>query len=104
MKKSVAVLGLGQFGMSLAEKMYKMGADVLAVDRNEEVVQKVARNCTAAVCANLENEPEVLALGLKSMDIVVSTIGNNLVAAIMIVMIIANVFVIMLRLSLITSK
>ena len=33
MKKSVAVLGLGKYGMSLAENLYRMGADVLAVDK-----------------------------------------------------------------------
>lgn len=84
MKKSVAVLGLGKFGMSLVEKLYQMGADVLAVDKDEEAVREIAGNCTAAICANLEYEPEVLALGLKSMDIVVSTVGNNLAASIMI--------------------
>ena len=31
MKKSIAVLGLGEYGRSLSENLYKMGADVLAV-------------------------------------------------------------------------
>jgi trk system potassium uptake protein TrkA len=83
MSKSVAVLGLGKYGRSLAENLYLMGADVLAVDRNHSLIDEFAGKCTSAVCANLENEDEVEALGLKNMDIVVSAMGNNLAAAIM---------------------
>ena len=82
MKKSIAVLGLGKYGRSLVENLYEMGADVLAVDRNEELIQDFSDNCTAAVCANLANEEEVLALGLKNMDIVVVAIGDDLAASI----------------------
>ena len=83
MKKSVAVLGLGKYGKSLAENLYRMGADVLAVDKDESVVNEIASKCTAAICANLENEDEVMALELKNMDIVVSAMGSNLAASIM---------------------
>ena len=82
MGKSVAVLGLGKYGKSLAENLYMMGADVLAVDKDKEIINEFAGKCTSAVCANLENEDEVEALGLKNMDIVVCATGN-LAAAIM---------------------
>ena len=36
MKKSVAVLGLGKFGSSVARALTKGGAEVLAVDKNED--------------------------------------------------------------------
>ena len=83
MKKSIAVLGLGKYGKSVAENLYRMGADVLAVDCNEEVIKDFADRCTSAVCANLANEEEVLSLGLKNMDIVVSAMGGDLAASIM---------------------
>ena len=83
MKKSVAVLGLGKYGRSLSENLYRMGADVLAVDSDEELVAEFADKCTSAVCANLTNEDEVVALGLKNMDIVVVAMGRNLAASIM---------------------
>ena len=72
MKKSIAVMGLGKYGKSLVEKLYRMGADVMAVDADEEAVREIAGKCTSGICANLENEREVSALGLKHMDIVVS--------------------------------
>ena len=83
MKKSVAVLGLGKYGRSLAENLYRMGADVLAVDRDASVVNEMAAQCTSAICANLENEDEVQALELKNMDIVVAAMGGNLAASIL---------------------
>jgi trk system potassium uptake protein TrkA len=83
MKKSVAVLGLGKYGKSLCETLYHHGADVLAVDSNEELINEFSGHCTSAVCANLTNEDEVAALGLKNMDIVVTAMGRNLAASIM---------------------
>lgn len=83
MTKSIAVLGLGKYGMSLAQNMYEMGADVLIVDKDEDRLEDCAEFSTAAVCADLENEDEVVALGLKNMDIVVVAMGGNLAASIM---------------------
>lgn len=83
MKKSIAVLGLGKYGRSLAENLYRMGADVLGADVDEDIVEEFSTKCTAAVCVDLENEEEVAALGLKNMDIVVAATGKNLAASIM---------------------
>ena len=44
MGKSVAVLGLGKYGKSLAENLYMMGADVLAVDKDKEL-SKIREPC-----------------------------------------------------------
>ena len=43
MAKSIAVLGLGKFGMSLVRSLNEMGADVLAVDKVEDYVQEIGR-------------------------------------------------------------
>ena len=83
MKKSVAVLGLGKYGRSLAENLYRLGADVLAADCNEKVIEEFAEKSTSAVCADLANEEAVASLGLKDIDIVVVAMGDNLSASIM---------------------
>lgn len=83
MTKSIAVLGLGRYGMSFAKSMYAMGAEVLAVDQDEDKIRDFAGFCTAAVSADISNEEEVLALGLKNMDIVVTAMSRNLAASIM---------------------
>ena len=83
MKKTIAVLGLGKYGISLAKSMYEMGADVLVVDNNRDKLKDMDGFCTAAVCADLTNEDEVEMLGLKNMDIVAIAMGGNLSASIM---------------------
>ena len=83
MKKSIAVLGLGNYGRSLAETLYNLGADVLAVDYKEDLINDFAGKCTSAICANLQNEDEVSALGLKNMDVVVCAMGDALAPSIM---------------------
>lgn len=82
-KKSIAVLGLGDYGCSLAENMYRLGADVLVVDRNESIIKDMSSKVTTAICANLDNEDEVTAIGLQNMDIVITCMGGNLSASIL---------------------
>ena len=83
MSKSVAVLGLGKYGRSLSESLYDLGADVLAVDCDEKIVEDMSDRCSTAVCADLTKEEAVLALGLKDMDVVVCAMGGNLAASVM---------------------
>ena len=83
MAKSIAVLGLGKFGMSLVRSLSEMGADVLAVDKVEAYVQEIANYCSEAICADLANEEDLNKLGLKEMDIVVCAMGESLEASIL---------------------
>ena len=83
MKKSVAVLGLGKYGISLAKSLYNMGADVLVADDDPDVLKEMVGNCTTAIKADLEVEEEILALDLKNMDIVVVAMAGNLSASIL---------------------
>ncbi len=85
MKKSIAVLGLGQYGMSLAKTMYDLGADVLVVDNNPEIIKEFSDKSTAAICADLSNEDEVLALGLGSMDVVVVAMSEHIEESIIVI-------------------
>ncbi len=82
MIKSVAILGLGSYGKSLAKNLYDMGADVLVADRNEEIIRDYSSRVTAAVCADLSAEEEVKQLGLQNMDIVITAMGQDLAPSI----------------------
>lgn len=83
MRKSIAVLGLGKYGLSLAQSMYDMGSDVLIVDIDEEKLKESSHFATSAICADLSNEDEVKNLGLKNLDVVVVAMSRNLAASIM---------------------
>ena len=56
MKKSVAVLGLGKFGSSIARSLAKGGAEVLAVDKDEDLVRDIADKVTCAVCVDISDK------------------------------------------------
>ncbi len=86
MSRSIAVLGLGKFGRSLAENLYSLGMDLMVVDRDPELVREFAGKSTIAVCANLESEEEIHALDLKHMDMVVVSMGASLAPSVMCVM------------------
>lgn len=83
MGKSIAVLGLGRYGRNLAEELYRLGAEIMVVDRDTEIVRSFADKSEVAVCADLENEEEVKALGLKNMDVVVVAMGSSLAASVL---------------------
>lgn len=82
-KKQFAVIGVGRFGLSTAQKLCAMGHDVLVVDQNEELISAAADKVTHAVIADITDEEAVSELGLSNFDAVVVTIGHSLQASVM---------------------
>ncbi len=83
MKKSIAVLGLGKFGESVARELTEAGCEVLAVDNNRERVQNISDIVTYAVTADVCNSETMKTLGISNMDAVVVAITHNLNASIL---------------------
>lgn len=87
MGKSIAVLGMGRFGTSLATSLYEMGSDVMAVDKSKEVLEDISDRVTYAIQADLSKPEAIKGLGLEGVDIVVVAIGSDLTSSIMSVMV-----------------
>jgi trk system potassium uptake protein len=83
MRKLFAVIGLGRFGGSLVEEFHHLGFEVLAVDMNEERVNRFSQFATHAVVANAINENNLKELGLKNVDIAIVSFGGNIEASIL---------------------
>lgn len=81
--KSYAVLGLGKFGSSVAREMTEAGAEVLAVDIDEERVHEMASIVACAVKADVCDVETIESLGLSNMDGVVVAITGDMNASIM---------------------
>lgn len=80
--KSFAVIGLGHFGMALAEALAESNCDVLAIDEREENIQEIAEKVTYAVRADVR-EPGILkALGVQNVDVAVIAVAENMEASI----------------------
>lgn len=81
--KQFAVIGCGRFGSSVAETLYKLGHEVLAIDLDEEKVQEISDRVTCAVQADVSDEKVLIELGIRNFDVVIISIGSNYQASIM---------------------
>ena len=79
-KKQYAVIGLGRFGTSVAVTLRSLGHEVLAIDSDEERVQKLSEEVTHVVQADTTDENSLHALGLRNFDAVVVAIGADIQA------------------------
>ena len=71
-----AVIGLGRFGMRLARLLAEAGAEVIAIDRNREVVEAVRDNVAMAVCMDSTDEKALRAQGIDKVDVAVVGLGT----------------------------
>ncbi|CQR73977.1 Ktr system potassium uptake protein A [Sporomusa ovata DSM 2662] len=78
--KQFAVIGLGRFGTSVATTLFKLGYDVLAIDVNEEQVQKISETVTHVVQADTTDENSLKALGIRNYDVVIVAVGSDIQA------------------------
>lgn len=83
MKKSIAILGLGKFGESIARELIEAGCEVLVVDNDKERVQNISAIATYAVTADVCDAETMKTLGISNMDAVVVAITHNLNASIL---------------------
>jgi len=81
--KSYLILGLGRFGQSLAKALSGMGHDVLAVDRDEHLVQEISDEITHVMCAESSNEDFLKSIGVTNFDAAVVAIGNDIQSSIL---------------------
>lgn len=81
--KQFIIIGLGRFGSSIAKTLYSLGNDVLAIDRDEDVVQDIADSVTHAVQLDATDENALRSLGIRNFDVAVVTIGDNIQSSIM---------------------
>ncbi|NJW53748.1 potassium channel family protein [Salinimicrobium oceani] len=77
------IIGLGNFGASLAEKLTKLGNEVIGVDMNMSKVEAIKDRITHAVNLDSTDITAVSSLPLKDTDIVIVGIGEDKGANIM---------------------
>lgn len=77
MSKQVLIIGLGQFGMSLARTLSEKGAEVLAVDINRGLVDEAAAFVAEAVMIDATDESELARLEPRKRDSAVCAIGDD---------------------------
>ena len=81
--KQYAVIGCGRFGASVARTLYGMGYDVMAIDKDEDVVQDISDSVTHAVQVDVTDEASMRALGIRNFDVAIVAIGSDIQSSIL---------------------
>lgn len=76
--KQFAIIGIGKFGYYLATHLYEKGHEVLAIDIDPNLVQRIKNDVTSAVVADTTDPESLKALGISDIDTVVVCIGSIL--------------------------
>lgn len=82
MRKFV-VIGLGMFGFYVAKSLYEKGHEVIAIDKNKEIVQKIKDFSTQAIVADATDKETLMALGVHDVDVAVIGLGTSLDASVL---------------------
>ena len=83
MKKSYAVFGLGRYGIAVATELADNGAEVIAVDCDERIVNAAAAELPICKCADITDPEVIRQLGISNVDVVIIAMSNNLEASVM---------------------
>ena len=75
--KSILLVGLGRFGRHIAEKLYDLDHQVMAIDRKEERVDAVMPFVTNGQIGDSTNEDFLMSLGIGNFDVCIVAIGDD---------------------------
>ena len=81
--RTYAVLGLGRYGRAVAEELVKSGAEVIAIDENEEYVNDASAVIPICKCADITDAKVIERLGIANVDMVIVAMASNLEASVM---------------------
>ncbi|KAB7668804.1 potassium channel family protein [Bacillus sp. B1-b2] len=83
MKKQFVVIGLGNFGGSLVEEFYKMGADVLAIDQYKERADRYQKLATFSIQMAPITEAALTQVGIRNFDHAFVSMGEDVESSIL---------------------
>jgi trk system potassium uptake protein TrkA len=81
--KTYAVFGLGRYGRAVAEELINNGAEVLAVDIDQDNVDNAIETIPICKCADITEPEAIKRLGIANIDVVVVAMASNLEASVM---------------------
>ncbi len=84
--KSYVVIGLGRFGTELATRLYARGEEVMVIDTNDQLIDKIADKVTRAVAADARDLDVLTKLGVENFEHAVVAVGSDLASSALITM------------------
>ena len=86
LNKTYAVFGLGRYGYSVAKELVNCGADVIAIDSREQIVNTLANELPFCKCADTTDIEVLKRLGISTVDTVIVAMAGSIEASVMTVM------------------
>ena len=83
MKKQCVIVGLGKYGTTIAKKLSDEGVEVLAIDNDMKLVEKISEYVTKAICIDVTATEIWEQLPLNNFDVGVVCFGENIAASIL---------------------
>jgi len=71
-----AVIGLGDFGFQVAETLAQNGGEVIGIDIDEAIIEKIKDKVSQAVVADATQEKALRSIGVPDVDAAVVTLGD----------------------------
>lgn len=71
------VIGLGQFGRHTASTLYDAGADVVAIDGDENRVERVKDEVGQAICLDATDVDALRSVGVNKADTAIVALGED---------------------------
>jgi len=78
--RQIAVIGLGKFGSTVARELVEQGVEVIAVDRDRELVEAIKDSVSYATTLSATDESALRAMNIQDVDVAVVCIGEDVEA------------------------
>lgn len=89
--KRFVVIGLGNFGSSIAESLYSKGHEVIAIDMNEQAVDRISQHVTRAAVGDGKARQTLERVGVKGTDAAIVSTGDDITASVLATMALLDV-------------
>ncbi len=76
-QKKFVVIGIGRFGSVIAQTLMKRGAEVMVIDRNEEIINNIADDVSSAVALDATDKKALMSQNISDFDAAVVSIGDD---------------------------
>lgn len=80
-RRRFIVVGLGNFGASIATTLHDLGHEVAAIDNSAERVDRLARSVTRAAVGDGTNPRDLKRLGAENADAAIISTGRDITAS-----------------------
>ncbi|MBQ1492372.1 MAG: TrkA family potassium uptake protein [Blautia sp.] len=74
--KSILLVGVGRFGRYTAKKLYELGHQVMAVDKDESSLEKVMPYCSDGLIGDATEKELLKGLGIPDFDLCIVGVGD----------------------------